>query len=239
MPTLEQWSDTWNTSSLTYIWSYSATSEGGDQTCDTWPMLSGRSRIVFGTYDKSDHHGRVYCADWYAREGYPHQGKTRWPDLDYERVETALDGTQQAFGQFLGNPCNDYGDTPNLFFPSADLGSGPGKAALLKIVDLSPDQDLANGYFHKKMTSDSDDINSTPIYANQGNGLNVIYFVSTTGKIFAVKPDGTVPSNWPISTGKTFQRQDLAIDTDGGVIVITTDGYIRAYHAAYPPTQEE
>jgi len=82
--TLEQWQDRANLSSPSFNWAYPA--YGGNQTCETWPMLASSSRILFGTYDNSSNQGRVYNVDFYG-DGNGN-GVSRWYDMTNERVDT-------------------------------------------------------------------------------------------------------------------------------------------------------
>ncbi len=224
---LEKWEDTAAYTSAVKLWEYDAPS--GSQTCDSWPMLSGSSRIYFSTYDNSSSVGRIYSVDF--------SGLGRWTDLTNNRVTQAEDynvpPSQRDLGRLNANMANDEGTNANLFQLTMDAGSGTGKPTATRIHDyraVTTGDHRAKGYVQVKMSSDSDELTSTPIYQAHHSGSKYLYYISTTGKFYAADPGGTaIISGFPKTLSETILRQDLAMDNDGAIVFVTTDGDIKAY----------
>ncbi len=133
-------------------------------------------------------------------------------------------------GPLNANMANDQGTNANLFQLTMDAGSGTGKPTATRILDKNPGENKGKGYVQIKMGSDSDELTSTPIYQVHHSGNAYLYYITTTGKYYATVPGSTtILSSFPVTLSETIPRQDLAMDYDGAIIFVTSDGNVKAY----------
>lgn len=204
-----------------------------EQTSVTWPVVQANNKVFFGAYYHQDsvdgpeleNESAIYAVE-------PVDFTTHydlWPNLEHYRLRTApygIPSQDKPFGKFLANPCADAGGNPNVWFPTMDAASGPGKPAVVRALHVGGDPVDARAYFQKVMLSDGDEMPVTPILRNDGAALYP-YVLTTSGKLWAFDPtSSSSPSGWPITvtTTKSIPRHDLAHDDDGGIILVTTGG---------------
>lgn len=199
-----------------------------------------------------------FGSDWHINGGFIYGVKAEldwdhkqatvswlWPNLSNRRIETVPYPSLPVQHLNMGFMYADgrVGTSGMPFLSSSRAGAGDPTgpqtpAGTLQRVDASPVGAVATPIFRNTTHPTDRDLRATPCIA-QGPGTGeLLYFVTSTGWLYAVTSTGAMPLEFPVYLGGTVgstepygARPHVVIDGEGIIYIGNNSGVMRAIWA--------